>query len=71
MFQHESMHICSADVLAGSLKHAFTTEDSNESIARPVNDDNSDIKLFDIQFSANEVLKKQGISVDGSQVVSR
>ena len=32
--------------------------------------ESADVKMFDIQLSASDFLKKQGIHVDGSQVVS-
>lgn len=50
--------------------HADATTYSRESKKLAALGDSSDIKLIDIQFSATDILRKQGICVDGSQVGS-
>jgi hypothetical protein len=52
----------------GSLIQADATNSSCESELLPATGDSSHIKMFDIQLSANDALRKQGIYVDGSQV---
>jgi hypothetical protein len=50
---------------------ANDTQGSCESIEHLLaSQESADIKMFDIQLSASDFLKKQGIHVDGSQVVS-
>ena len=50
--------------------HVDETTYSRESKKLAALGDSSDIKLIDIQFSATDILRKQGICVDGSQVGS-
>ena len=57
------------EACAGRLTHSAVTNDvSDDSTSLPAIGDSSDIKLFNSPFSATEFLRKQGISVDGSQV---
>jgi hypothetical protein len=51
------------------MKHTVDPKDFSETKRLSVDCETSDIKLFDIQFSATDILRKQGISVDGSQVM--